>query len=294
LNRLATSGEWHYDDGVGGNDESVSRSEVAIPSIKKEEKMRISVLMVIWLCVCAGNALAQDPPADKPVQTPAEKVDPKDAATISSYGIGMNMGRSMKADGVDLDLEAFIQGLRDSIKGTPPKYTTPQIRAAMEIFQREMQAKQEESQKTAGDKNRREGQAFLTKNKTKNGVKTTASGLQYEVIKSGKGASPKATDTVKVHYEGKLLDGTVFDSSIKRNEPAEFPVNRVIRGWTEALQLMKVGDKWRLYIPSEMAYGAQGMGGDIGPNAVLTFEVELLGIEAAPAGDLGPGTLREK
>ena len=123
-----------------------------------------------------------------------------------------------------------------------------------------------------------DGEAFLAANKKKDGVKATESGLQYEVIKEGKGAKPKATDTVKVHYHGTLIDGTVFDSSVEREEPAQFPVNRVIKGWTEALQLMQVGDKYRLVIPSDLAYGESGAGGDIGPNAVLVFEVELLDI----------------
>jgi FKBP-type peptidyl-prolyl cis-trans isomerase FklB len=133
-----------------------------------------------------------------------------------------------------------------------------------------------------GDKNKREGETFLVGNKTKEGVTTRPSGLQYQVLRSGTGASPKATDTVKVHYEGTLLDGKVFDSSIKRNEPAVFPVNGVIAGWTEAMQLMRVGDKWRLFIPSELAYGARGAGDLIGPNAVLIFDVELLDIVAPP------------
>lgn len=244
--------------------------------------MRIFTIAMIGMCLCAGNAFAQKTTVDNAAQTPEVKVDPKDAAGIASYGIGQNMGRSVKSQAADVDLEAFIQGIRDGIKGNPPKYTTPQVRAAMIIFQHEIQAKAEERNKTIGEKNRTEGQAFLAKNKTKVGVKTLPSGLQYEILKSGKGATPTSSDTVKVHYEGTLLDGTVFDSSIKRNEPAVFPVNGVIAGWTEALQLMKVGDKWRVYLPSELAYGSRGAGNDIGPNAVLTFEVELLGIESAP------------
>jgi FKBP-type peptidyl-prolyl cis-trans isomerase FklB len=250
--------------------------------------MRIFMLVVIALAMGAGQAYSQDAPAKTLKQVPAVKVDAKEAAAITSYGIGMNTGRSIKTEGVDIDLEMFIQGIRDGIKGAEPKYTTEQVRAAMTIFQHEMQAKEESRQKTVGEKNRRDGQAFLAKNKAKAGVKTLPSGLQYEVLKAGKGASPKASDTVKVHYEGTLLDGTVFDSSLKRKEPTVFPVNRVIPGWTEALQLMKVGDKWRLVVPSDLAYGDQGAGRDIGPNAVLTFEVELLGIEPPGAKDSAP------
>jgi FKBP-type peptidyl-prolyl cis-trans isomerase len=133
--------------------------------------------------------------------------------------------------------------------------------------------------KSAGDKNKKEGEAYLAANAKKPGVKTTESGLQYKVLKAGDGATPKKTDTVRVHYHGTLTDGTVFDSSVERKQPAEFPVNRVIPGWTEALQLMKVGDKWQVTIPSDLAYGEQGTpGGPIGPNSVLVFEVELLDI----------------
>jgi FKBP-type peptidyl-prolyl cis-trans isomerase FklB len=242
--------------------------------------------------LCAGHVFAQDT-REKPAQPPAEKVDPKEAPLIASYAIGLSSGRSMKSDGVEVDLDAFMQGLRDGMKGNDPKYSPQKLRAAISIFQRDMEAKQRDLEKTVGEKNLRDGQAFLTKNKTKEGVKALPSGLQYEVIKAGKGASPKLSDTVKVHYEGTLLDGTVFDSSIKRNEPIEFPVGGVIRGWTEALQLMKVGDRWRLFIPSDLAYGAQGAGGDIGPNAVLIFDVELLGITPS-AKESVPATPRDK
>jgi FKBP-type peptidyl-prolyl cis-trans isomerase FklB len=253
--------------------------------------MRLLGFAMTWLCVCAATAYAEEEPAPTGPGAPAAAapaIDPKEASVIASYGIGMNTGRSIKRDGIDIDLELFLQGIRDGATAAKPKYSEQQIRSAMAMFQREMRAKQEKRQQSAGEKNKREGQAFLTANKTKEGVKTLPSGLQYQVIRSGNGASPKASDTVKVHYEGKLLDGTVFDSSIKRNEPAVFPVRRVIAGWTEALQLMKTGDKWKLFIPSELAYGAQGAGGEIGPHSVLVFEVELLGIEAPAAKDAQP------
>ena len=141
--------------------------------------------------------------------------------------------------------------------------------------------KAEAKAKVAGDKNLKEGETFLAENAKKDGVKSTASGLQYKVLKSGSGATPKSSDEVKVHYHGKLIDGTVFDSSVDRGEPVTFPVTGVIPGWVEALQLMKVGDKWQIYLPSKLAYGAQGAGGKIGPNAVLVFDVELLGIGGA-------------
>ena len=154
-----------------------------------------------------------------------------------------------------------------------------EMRTVMTAFQKEMAAKQAEMMKSQGEKNKKEGEAFLAENKKKEGVKTLASGLQYKVIKEGTGKTPKATDKVSTHYQGTLIDGTEFDSSYKRGEPATFPVNGVIPGWTEALQLMKVGSKWQLFVPSKLAYGEKGAGPIIGPNAVLIFTVELLAIK---------------
>ena len=145
----------------------------------------------------------------------------------------------------------------------------------------EMMAQMETKQKAAGEKNLKDGEAYLAANTKKEGVKATKSGLQYKVLKEGKGKTPKATDSVKVHYHGTLIDGSVFDSSVERGEPISFPVGGVIAGWTEALQLMKEGDKWQLVIPSKLAYGEQGPGGKIGPNSTLIFDVELLAVEAA-------------
>jgi FKBP-type peptidyl-prolyl cis-trans isomerase len=250
--------------------------------------MRFFGLIAIGLCLVAGWVWAQTPgaPAGKaqPAAVPAGKAAPPaqaNAATVASYGIGMNIGRSLKAEGVEVTLEAFVQGLQDGMLGKQSAYTEDQLKAAFDAFQQQQQAKKADRDRSVGEKNQRDGDAFLAANKGKKGVVTTASGWQYQDVRAGGGASPKATDTVKVHYEGKLLDGTVFDSSIKRNEPAEFPVNGVIPGWTEALQLMKVGDKWQLFIPAKLAYGAKGAGGAIGPNAVLTFDVELLEIRPA-------------
>lgn len=249
--------------------------------------MRVSGLMVACLCVFAATAYAQPgatPGGAAPAGAAAPAMDQKKASTIASYGVGMNMGRTFKQDGVNIDLKTFIQGIEDGLAGKQPKYTEDELRTAFEVFQRDMQSRQEQRQQVLGDKNKREGQAFLAANKSKAGVKVTRSGLQYQVVQTGKGATPKASDTVKVHYEGSLLDGTVFDSSIKRKEPVNLQVEGVIPGWTEALQMMKVGDKWRLFVPSELAYGADGAGGGaIGPNCVLIFDVELLGIQA-PAG----------
>jgi FKBP-type peptidyl-prolyl cis-trans isomerase FklB len=188
-------------------------------------------------------------------------------------------GPDLRTDGVDIDLDSFIQGLKDGLQGLQPKFTEPQLKTAFEAFQADMQAKAESRAKALGAKNQREGQTFLVANRTKAGVKTTKSGLQYLVVRAGTGATPKATDTVKVHYEGFLIDGTVFDSSVKRKEPAVLQVDGVIPGWTEALQMMKTGDKWRLFVPAELAYGAAGADNAIGPNATLIFDVELLSVE---------------
>jgi FKBP-type peptidyl-prolyl cis-trans isomerase FklB len=226
-------------------------------------------------------ACAQEQSAAGGAAAPA--IGKQDASTIGSYGIGLNMARDIKSSQMDFDLESFIQGLRDGVKDAKPLYTDEQLQMAVDYLQRDAKSKHEQAAKAAGDKNIREGKEFLASNKARKGVTTTASGLQYEVLKQGKGPSPASSDTVRVHYEGKLIDGTVFDSSIKRKEPIEIPVGRVIPGWVEALQLMKVGDHWKLYVPSELGYGAQGAGGVIGPNSVLIFDVELLDIVQKPA-----------
>jgi FKBP-type peptidyl-prolyl cis-trans isomerase len=199
----------------------------------------------------------------------------------ASYSIGVNIGNNFKRLGFDLDINLLAKGIGDALSGAKSPLSDKEMQEALETFQREASARQAERAKEAADKNKQEGQAFHAENKKKEGVTTLPSGLQYKVLKSGKGKSPKATDTVSTHYKGTLLDGTVFDSSYDRGEPASFPVNQVIKGWTEALQLMKVGDKWQLFIPSELGYGERGAGQTIGPNATLVFEIELLGVQGA-------------
>ncbi|HPO56823.1 MAG TPA: FKBP-type peptidyl-prolyl cis-trans isomerase [Ignavibacteriaceae bacterium] len=196
-----------------------------------------------------------------------------------SYSIGINIGKNIKTDGLNLDLELFMQGIKDAMeKDSNFVLTEEEMQAVFAQLQQDMAAKQMKKLEEQAAPNKKAGAEFLAKNKTTSGVVATASGLQYKVISSGNGPSPKATDKVRVHYEGRLLDGTIFDSSVKRGEPAEFPLNGVIKGWTEALQLMKVGDKWEIYIPSDLAYGDQGSQGVIPPGAMLIFSVELLGI----------------
>lgn len=205
-------------------------------------------------------------------------LDLKDMRQRASYAIGVDIATNMKRRKLDLDPKALAAGLQEAYAGKPA-LTADEIQATLVEFQKLEQGKAEERAKVAGTENAKTGAEFLAANAKKEGVKTTASGLQYKSIKAGSGKTPKATDTVKVHYTGKLIDGTVFDSSVERNEPATFGVDQVIPGWTEALQLMKEGDKWQVFIPSKLAYGERGAGADIGPNSTLIFDVELLAIE---------------
>jgi FKBP-type peptidyl-prolyl cis-trans isomerase FklB len=196
-----------------------------------------------------------------------------------SYAIGMDIGKNLKRQPIELNPEAISQGVWDALTEGKTLMTEQEYIDTMTAFRNEMAQKQAEQMKEAGEKNKKEGKEFLSENKKKEGIVTTESGLQYKVITKGTGESPKATDTVTVNYKGTLINGKEFDSSYRRGQPASFPVNGVIKGWTEALQLMKVGAKWQLFIPSELAYGERGAGRDIGPNSTLIFDVELLSIK---------------
>ena len=195
-----------------------------------------------------------------------------------SYGIAMNMGRRMKAEGVPIDADAFAAGIRDALSGAEPMMTDDEISAEMIAMQEQMQAEQEAKMQAASTANLEAGAAYLAENATVEGVQTTASGLQYRVIRDGSGAKPTAADSVEVHYEGRLINGTVFDSSYARGQTVTFGVTQVIPGWTEALQLMSEGAEYELTIPSNLAYGAGGAGDAIGPNEVLIFKVELVAV----------------
>jgi FKBP-type peptidyl-prolyl cis-trans isomerase FklB len=210
-------------------------------------------------------------------EKPPQLKDMKDKA---SYSIGLNVGFTLKRQSLDLNSDAFMAGFKDAMSGKKPLLTEQEVKETMVAFEKEMQDKQE----AAGKKSAAEGEKFLAENKAKDGVKTTASGMKYKVIKEGTGAQPKANDTVSVNYRGTLTDGTEFDSSYKRGQPVSFPVSGVIKGWTEALQLMKPGSKYQLFIPANLAYGDRGMGCNILPNSTLIFEVELLDVKAAGGG----------
>jgi len=200
----------------------------------------------------------------------------KDQKQKVSYGIGYNLGQNLMRDNLDLDPQMLVKGIMDAMKKQKPQMTEEEIRSTLLAFQQQLRDEQQTKMKKAAQENVAKGKKFLADNAKKEGVKTTKSGLQYKVVKSGSGKTPKLDDRVTTHYRGTLIDGTEFDSSYKRNQPATFPVNGVISGWTEALQLMKEGDKWQLFIPSDLAYGERGSGPDIGPNEVLIFDIELL------------------
>ena len=193
----------------------------------------------------------------------------------------MNVGTNLKKQSVEVDPAIVVKGMQDAIAGNKPLLTEEETRAVLMQLQEEARQKQAAKAQEVGGANKTEGEAFLAANKTKEGVITTPSGLQYKILKAGTGPKPTAADTVVCNYRGTLLNGTEFDSSYKRGQPLTFPVNGVIKGWTEALQLMPVGSKWQLFIPAQLAYGERGAGADIGPNATLIFEVELVSIQAA-------------
>ena len=227
---------------------------------------RIVAIGMVVLATAAGAA--------ETVKAPFTSV-----AQQRSYAIGRNIGMNLKQQDLQLDTEQLLKGMKDALGGQPSLLTDAEMEQTLGALQQEMQAKQQATTAAAGAKAAKEGEAFLAANAAKPGVVTLPSGLQYKVLTAGTGKKPAATDTVVVHYRGTLTDGTEFDSSYKRNQPAKFKVNQVIPGWTEALQLMPVGSKWQLVIPAKLAYGERGAGGAIPPNAVLVFEVELQGIE---------------
>jgi FKBP-type peptidyl-prolyl cis-trans isomerase FklB len=272
-------------------------------------------LFVIGL-LTTGNLLAQDAPAPKAQTTPAPKTQttpatktpgtttakPRTATGTKtpltlktdkdkiSYAIGVNIGKSMHKDTVDIDPAIFTRGMKDALAGGKLLLTDDEMRVALTKLQNDLRAKQEEAMQKA----KKVGDEFLAQNKTKEGVVALPDGLQYKILKAGTGPKPTATDSVVCNYRGTLLDGTEFDSSYKRGQPATLPISGVIKGWTEAMQLMPVGSKWQLFIPPDLAYGNRAPSPEIGPNATLIFEVELLSIQPkaaaqAPGNPEAPG-----
>jgi len=235
-----------------------------------------------------GNAMGQQTPATNTQNAATAKTanNSQNAPALQtqkdkvSYAIGMNIGRNLHKDSIDVDPNLLLQGMKDAMAGGKTLLTDDEAKSAMMALQNDLRQKQEAKAQQAGETNKKEGEAFLATNKTKEGVVTLPSGLEYKILKEGTGPKPTASDSVVCNYKGAFLDGTEFDSSYKRGEPATFPVGQVIKGWTEALELMPVGSKWQLFVPSDLAYGQHGAGADIPPNATLIFEVELLSIQA--------------
>jgi FKBP-type peptidyl-prolyl cis-trans isomerase len=226
---------------------------------------RIGISMVF--AVLAGIAAAQEEPALK------------DEKAKNSYAVGVDTGYRLKGMQVDLDAELVARGVKDALSGDETLLTDEELKAVLAALRIQLRTRQEQALKQLAEKNKKEGEAFLTENKTREGVITLESGLQYRVLEAGNGRKPTADDTVVCHYRGTLIDGKEFDSSLSRKQPAEFALKRVIKGWSEALQIMPVGSKWQLFIPPELAYGELGTRGAIGPNATLVFEVALLSIK---------------
>ena len=236
--------------------------------------MKRIAILVLAFGIWAGSARAQDAPAA--LKTQKEKL---------SYAIGMEMGKGVKAQEMDVDPELISRGLKDAVSGAKSLMSDDELQTVIGALREEMRQKQMQAEEAAAEDNRKQGEAFLAENGKKTGVVTTASGLQYKIITAGTGKKPVETDTVLCNYKGTFLDGTEFDSSTEAGKPVPFDIKTVIPGFKEALQMMPVGSKWQIVVPASLAYGARGAGNVIGPNATLIFEVELVGIQdaAAPA-----------
>ncbi len=253
----------------------------------EENIMKKVLILLAVAALFAFSCERTQPQKPKPAaKKEITKADLKTEDDKVSYSLGFSMGSNFEKNELKMNLEIFQKGIKDGFTGSKQILNEEEIEKTMMAFQQKMRAKKQAEymkkmgeRKKQGEANKEKGGKFLEGNKTKEGIITLKSGLQYKILKKGTGASPKATDTVKCHYKGTTIDGKEFDSSYKRGEPATFALNRVIKGWTEGLQLMKEGGKWQFFIPSELAYGERGSGPDIGLNEVLIFEVELLGIE---------------
>jgi len=281
-----------------------------------QKPLIVAVSLLTAGMMLLGDALAQQTPAANTQQPSAAKAQPAPAAGGQkapaaktgqatrpriqsvlmlktqkdklSYALGMNLGTNLHKQTVEVDTAIVLRGLKDALAAGKTLLTEDEARVALTQLQTEVRNKQQEKMKVAGELNKKESAEFLTANKAKEGVVTLPSGLQYKILTAGTGPKPTATDTVVCNYRGTLISGAEFDSSYKRGQPASFPVNGVIKGWTEALQLMPVGSKWQLFVPSELGYGDRGAGADIGPGATLIFEVELLSIQSKDKSEATP------
>lgn len=258
--------------------------------------MEIRTMVMVGV-VLLGSAVAQQPaakpqpaaaknPAAQLPEAPAAKAQAPSAFSSDkekvSYAIGMNIGEGLRKQEIDVDPNVLLQGLKDALSGGKTLMTNDEMGKTFQQLQASLRSKQEERVKVVGETNKKEGDAFLEANKTKPGVVALPSGLQYKILQQGTGAKPVSSDVVVCNYKGTFINGTEFDSSAKHGAPATFPVTGVIKGWTEALQLMPTGSKWQLFVPPALAYGERGAGSDIGPNATLIFEVELVSIQEKP------------
>lgn len=234
-------------------------------------KLKKTIAVAIG-CIAVQAAFAA------PAQNATSKNALKNDNDRVSYTIGVDMGKSLKAQDLKLNVDLLAKGIKDGMSGGQLLMTQQEMRDTLMTLQQKIVKKQQAAMVEEADKNLQAGKKFLAENKAKPGVKTTTDGLQYKVIKAGKGTSPKTSDVVTVQYEGKTLDGKVFDSTYKRGKPATFKLSQVIKGWQEALQMMKPGATWELYIPPQLAYGKKGLGGPIGPNETLIFKVQLISV----------------
>ncbi|MGA8151455.1 MAG: FKBP-type peptidyl-prolyl cis-trans isomerase [Terriglobales bacterium] len=249
----------------------------------------LAIFIASSVLCCAAQTQSAAPSSSPKPKTPATATHAKTAAPAApvlqtpkdklSYAIGADMAGRLKSQSIDVDPIWLSRGLKDVFAGTKPLMTQDEVHAAILDLQNQLRQKQMALMKELGDKNKKEGDAFLAENKGKEGVVTLPSGLQYKILKAGDGEKPKATDTVVCNYRGTLISGEEFDSSYKRGQPVTFPVTGVIKGWTEALQLMPIGSKWQLFIPPDLAYGERGHGNEIAPESTLVFEVELISIQ---------------
>lgn len=254
---------------------AVSKKNHKEPYMKKHLLAAVLIIPIMFMIGCSK----QDVEKVSELKTPAEKL---------GYSLGSDIGKSFKKNEMDIDKNAFVQGFLDGLSEAKPLLSPEETRSIQQTAIMDMRKKLSEKRQVASGQNKKDGDAFLAENAKKEGVKTTPSGLQYEVLTEGKGPIPKDTDRVQVNYSGKLLDGTEFDSSFQRGKPSTFSVKGVIPGWTEALLMMPVGSKWRIVVPSELAYKDHGAGQKIGPNATLIFQIELVAIGDSPA-DSGVG-----